>query len=172
MKSLWSGWLHRDVRIIHQQYGDIVRIAPNELSFARTDAWNDIYSNLGVANAFPKSKVWHSKQPGKPMSVLNAIDPKTHARFRRAIDPGFTERAVLMQESIMQGYINKFISKISAMASSNPDKAVVVNIVYWYNYVTFDLIGDLGFGESFGCLESEEYHPWMAIIFNSLKAAT
>ena len=172
MKSLWSGWLHRDVRIIHQQYGDIVRIAPNELSFARTDAWNDIYSNRGAANAFPKSKVWHDKQPGRPMSVLNAIDPKTHARFRRAIDPGFTERAVLMQESIVQEYVEKFISKIRTMVEANPDKAAVVNVVQWYNYVTFDLIGDLGFGEPFGCLDSEGYHPWMALIFTSLKAAT
>ena len=172
MKSLWSGWLHRDVRILHQKYGDIVRIAPNELSFARTDAWSDIYSNRGGANAFPKSKVWHDKQPGRPMSVLNAIDPKVHARFRRAIDPGFTERAVLMQESIVQEYVEKFISKIRAMAEAGPDKAAVINVVQWYNYVTFDLIGDLGFGESFGCLESETYHPWMALIFNSLKAAT
>ena len=108
MKSLWSGWLHRDVHILHQIYGDIVRIAPDELSFARTDAWGDIYSNRGSAPAFPKSKVWHDKQPGRPMSVLNAIDPKTHARYRRAIDPGFTERAVLMQESIVQEYVEKF----------------------------------------------------------------
>jgi cytochrome P450 len=172
MKSLWSGWLHRDVRILHQHYGDIVRIAPNELSFARTDAWNDIYSNFGAANAFPKSKVWHDKQPGRPMSVLNAIDPRTYARFRRAIDLGFTERAVLMQESIVQEYVEKFISKIRAMADANLNKATVVNLVQWYNYVTFDLIGDLGFGESFGCLENEGYHLWMSIIFNSLKAAT
>lgn len=105
------------------------------------------------------------------MSVLNAIDPNDHARFRRAINPGFTERAVLMQESIVQEYVEKFISKISAMAIANPDKAAVVNIVQWYNYITFDLIGDLGFGESFGCLENERYHPWMAMVFNSFKAS-
>jgi cytochrome P450 len=172
MRSLWSGWIHRDVHDLHKQYGDIVRIAPDELSFARTDAWNDIYSNHGAAPAFPKSKVWHDKQPGRPMSVLNAIDPKTHARYRRAIDPGFTERAVLMQESIVQDYVDRFITKMRAMANAAPDKATVVNIVQWYNYVTFDLIGDLGFGEPFGCLESEGYHPWMSLIFNSLKAAT
>ncbi|KAF2787551.1 cytochrome P450 [Melanomma pulvis-pyrius CBS 109.77] len=172
MKSLWSGWLHRDVKDLHRQYGDIIRIAPNELSFARTDAFHDIYSNRGAAPAFPKSLVWHDKQPGRPMSVLNAIDPKVHARFRRAIDPGFTERAVLTQESIVQEYVGKFISKIRSMADANPDKTAVVNVVQWYNYVTFDLIGDLGFGEPFGCLDSEGYHPWMAIIFNSLKAAT
>jgi cytochrome P450 len=172
MKSFWSGWMHRDVHKIHQQYGDIVRIAPNELSFARTDAWNDIYSNRGAAPAFPKSKVWHDKQPGRPMSVLNAIDPKVHARFRRAIDPGFTERAVLMQESIVQKYVEKLITKIRTMADANPDKAATINVVQFYNYVTFDLIGDLAFGESFRCFENEGYHPWMALIFNSLRAAT
>ncbi|KAF2683836.1 hypothetical protein K458DRAFT_389759 [Lentithecium fluviatile CBS 122367] len=151
--------LHRDVRILHQQYCDIVRIAPKELSFAQTDAWNDIYSNSGAANAFPKSKVWHNKQPGRPTSVLHAIDPKTHARFRRAIDPGFAERAVLMQEPPVQEYIENFISRIRAMAGAGPDNAAMINIVRWYNYVTFDFIGELGFGESFGCLENDGYDP-------------
>lgn len=38
-----------------------------------------------------------------------------------------------------------------------------------YNYTTFDVIGDLAFGEPFGCLETGEYHPWVAMIFDSIK---
>lgn len=41
-----------------------------------------------------------------------------------------------------------------------------------YNYTTFDVIGDLAFGEAFGCLEAGQYHPWIAMIFQSIKAAT
>jgi hypothetical protein len=32
-----------------------------------------------------------------------------------------------------------------------------VNIVQWFNFTTFDLIGDLCFGESFNALKTEEY---------------
>jgi hypothetical protein len=38
--------------------------------------------------------------------------------------------------------------------SKNPRPAVAaVDIRLWFNYATFDIIGDLAFGESFGCLE-------------------
>ena len=43
-------------------------------------------------------------------------------------------------------------------------------MVAWYNWTTFDLIGDLAFGESFGCLENCTYHPWISMLFASIKA--
>lgn len=36
----------------------------------------------------------------------------------------------------------------------------------------FDIIGDLSLGESFGCLQESNYHPWVSFLFNSFKAAT
>lgn len=38
-----------------------------------------------------------------------------------------------------------------------------------YNYTTFDIIGDLAFGEAFGCLEESQYHPWVSVTFQSIK---
>lgn len=40
------------------------------------------------------------------------------------------------------------------------------------NYTTFDVIGDLAFGEAFGCLENSEYHLWVAMIFDNIKLGT
>jgi hypothetical protein len=45
-----------------------------------------------------------------------------------------------------------------------------VDIVSWLNFTTFDLIGDLAFGESFHALEGGEYHPWMAAIFENVRS--
>lgn len=39
----------------------------------------------------------------------------------------------------------------------------------WYNWTTFDVIGDLAFGEPFGCLENSSYHPWVSLVFGSVK---
>jgi cytochrome P450 len=39
----------------------------------------------------------------------------------------------------------------------------------WLNSVTFDIIGDLSFGEPFGCLEAGVMHPWVEIMFSSLR---
>ncbi|KAL2281697.1 hypothetical protein FJTKL_11381 [Diaporthe vaccinii] len=39
-----------------------------------------------------------------------------------------------------------------------------------FNFLTFDIIGDLVFGESFGCIKKGGYHPWVAAIFETVVA--
>ena len=47
-----------------------------------------------------------------------------------------------------------------------------VDMVKWYNFFTFDIIGTLTFGEPFGCLADGGYHPWVAAIFKNVKAGS
>jgi hypothetical protein len=42
-------------------------------------------------------------------------------------------------------------------------------MVSWYNWTTFDIIGDLVFGEPFGSLQRGKYDPWVAAINGSIK---
>ncbi len=56
------------------------------------------------------------------------------------------------QEPIIRGYIDKFIVKLHENAGQPLD------MCKWYNFVSFDLIGDLVFGESFQCLEENKLH--------------
>ncbi|KAJ5662423.1 uncharacterized protein N7477_010039 [Penicillium maclennaniae] len=39
----------------------------------------------------------------------------------------------------------------------------------WYNFTTFDIVGNLAFGEPFDCLKDNKYHPWVEMIFSSVK---
>jgi cytochrome P450 len=39
----------------------------------------------------------------------------------------------------------------------------------WLNFFTMDVIGDLPFGEPFGCLKTGEYHSWVRTLFSYLK---
>lgn len=155
MRSMMSGWLHRDLVDMHTQYGDIVRIAPDELSFTNPVAWDDIYTHKNGTPPFAKFKVWFSPRKDRAMSLLTALDPKDHARIHRALAPGFSEAAVLRQEPIIRGYVDTLISKLSDL-SSKKSTDTVVDIVTWYNYIMFDIIGDLGFGESFHVRSSSQ----------------
>lgn len=51
------------------------------------------------------------------------------------------------------------------------DGEKVLDMVARYNWVMFDAFGDLGFGSTFGNLEKQEYHPWVRILFGSVKSA-
>jgi len=40
------------------------------------------------------------------------------------------------------------------------------------DYTTFDIIGELMYGEPFDCLASQEMHPWVGMIFSAIRAYT
>lgn len=44
-----------------------------------------------------------------------------------------------------------------------------VNLTEWFNFLTFDVIGDLCFGESFDALKNGKPHFWISQIFDGLK---
>jgi aspirochlorine biosynthesis cytochrome P450 monooxygenase len=48
------GKKHYRIEEIHEKYGDVVRIAPDHLSFITESAWKDIYSfRSKVSHVFP-----------------------------------------------------------------------------------------------------------------------
>uniref|UniRef100_A0A1Y1MUP6 Cytochrome P450 n=2 Tax=Photinus pyralis TaxID=7054 RepID=A0A1Y1MUP6_PHOPY len=113
-----------------------------------------------------------------PDSLISAIDIQSHARIRKALAPGFTQRALKAQEPILQLYVNLLIERLceyvqrTSIDKDTDSKASDVDIVPWLNFTTFDIFGDLGFGESFDCLHHSKYHPWVLLLFNSVKAAS
>jgi hypothetical protein len=40
------------------------------------------------------------------------------------------------------------------------------------NFTTFDIMGDLMFAETFDCLNDSKLHPWISLIFASVKGIT
>ncbi|RFU33652.1 hypothetical protein B7463_g2674, partial [Scytalidium lignicola] len=103
--------------------------------------------------------------PGGAHSILSAQSDADHSRYRRLISHGFSEKAMREQEPVATSYIDLLIQRLRERAKHGPQ-----DMVAWYNWTTFDLIGDLTFGESFDCLEKAVYHPWIEFVFSNIKA--
>jgi len=82
-------------------------------------------------------------------SNLTMASEQDHPRQRRALAHAFSQKALLEQEPILQGYVGKFVANLRRLAR----EGTPANLVSWFNFCTFDIIGDLSFGEPFGCLE-------------------
>lgn len=134
IQSMLRGHNIKDVGRLHAEYGEIVRIAPNELSFAKAEAWNDIYAHRPGHREFPRNPVWWSRPPGQPSSFISA-DTADHARMRRVLGNAFSEKALRGQEPIVQKYVRLLIERLREKVQAQPDGAVV-NIVDWYRYCT------------------------------------
>lgn len=156
---------------LHRNYGSVVRIAPNEISFAQKDAWHDIFQARPGHEPFLKDPVWWARQTDFPESLISAIDPEIHARMRKVLNHGLTKSALRKQEPMIQKYVALLIERLREI-TLRADKDAIVDIVPWFNFTTFDIFGDLGFAESFDCLQDARYHPWVALLFNSVKAAS
>ena len=128
--SLFRGRLDRDIRALHNSYGEAVRFSPNEVSFNTAQGWTDIYS---FKNQPQLPKPATRSEPGRPPSIISANDTD-HSRMRRALAHGFSERALREQEGLMQGYIDLLISKLKDVAVSGQP----TNMVRWYVYRSSD----------------------------------
>jgi hypothetical protein len=61
--------------------------------------------------------------------------------------------------------VDKFIHEISQRACRGES----IDMSRWLNFATFDVIGDLAFGEPFGLLTSGEWSRYVDSIFGSVK---
>ncbi|KAF7880739.1 hypothetical protein EAF00_012014 [Botryotinia globosa] len=104
----------------------------------------------------------------KNILIANDAD---YSRMRRLLSYTFSEKMLRGQEDIMQSHIDKLISSLGTREDEQGETAVV-NLCIRYNFLTFDILGNLAFGEPFGCFDSGGYHPWVAIVFDGFKPAS
>lgn len=70
------------------------------------------------------------------------------------------------QEPEIVKYVDLLIKRLRQECHQGERK---LNLEAWYNWTTFDIVGDLVFGQSFNCLQNASYHPWIDFIFRSIK---
>ncbi|KAK0718474.1 putative benzoate 4-monooxygenase cytochrome P450 [Lasiosphaeria miniovina] len=152
----YRGNLSRRLKELHDQYGPAVRVAPDEISYISASAWKTIYGQRPVE--MPKDPNFSLLTPSGVQNILTA-DRETHTRQRRLLSHAFSEKALREQESILQTYCTKLCSQLEDRCRSGP-----VDLFDWFTFSTFDLIGDLAFGQSFGCLDAGAAPPFVQSI--------
>ncbi|KAF2662135.1 benzoate 4-monooxygenase cytochrome-like protein P450 [Lophiostoma macrostomum CBS 122681] len=160
--SMQSGYLHKHLHDFHLQYGPVVRIAPNELSYIDAQAWKDIYGPRHSHAAIEKNRIWVKQEEAEAHRTIVSVDEATHFRNRRALQGAFTEHAVTQHEIILQSIIGLMMQRFGERTSAGQDRTEV-DIVEWLNFLAFDISGELTFGESFDCVNNGRAHPWVEI---------
>ncbi|KAB2568622.1 Averantin hydroxylase [Lasiodiplodia theobromae] len=156
-------WYHR----MHEQYGEVVRVGPNKLSFINPQAWKDIYGHkVGAAakKAIMKDPASYPADDNGERNIAVILDDREHSAVRKVFTNAFSDKALKQQESLIQGYVDKLVKNLYATAGQETD------MIKNYNCTTFDIMGDLAFGEPLGLLDNSEYSPWVKAIFNGIKA--
>ncbi|KAF7922877.1 uncharacterized protein EAE97_011041 [Botrytis byssoidea] len=168
--SYWKfkGVLPYKLKELDEQYGDAVRVAPNFLDYNSSVAWEDIYGFVKAHHKknFPRDLMERGVKVNPIKNIITA-DEENHRKFRRIQSHMFSEKALTSQEPLIQDYARQFISELVKFSSLNSDNSI--DIGKWYNFATFDLIGDLAFGESFDCVKTGETNSWIDLIFQTIE---
>ncbi|OOO06596.1 cytochrome P450 [Aspergillus oryzae] len=171
--SIWRMWhtstgrVHRAIEFQHKLHGlrlgDIVRISPNELSFASVESWKAIYQPKSAP--LVKSEFYEIYGSGfNSLCIGSERNPETHSRMRKSLAAAFSTKALLEQEDIIQGCVNDFIEGIRSQTT--------VNFTKWFEMLAFDILGEMAFGESFHCIENRKSHFWCDMIEEHLYFIT
>lgn len=140
-----SGKYPQTISALHAKHGTVMRIAPNALSFSSASSWRGIYGHTTGRATFLKTD-WYND--GTHPSLASSRDPEQHSRMLKLLSGGFSSKALLEQEDIVQEYIDVLIAQLDAHATEKS-----ADMTQWYNFAAFDIVGDLSFGEPFGSLK-------------------
>jgi hypothetical protein len=167
-----QGNLVYDMLELHKRYGPIVRVAPNELALAYEGVWDQVLGGT-YDDEMPKWETYYRVQPNQTEFIITA-PPEEHSQMRRALAYGFSDRGICAMEFRMIRMLDKMLDRLLDFCGGTEDMPpkrplegnkkpgeAVIDIAKWCNFLTFDMVGELVFGESYECLETATYHPWV-----------
>jgi cytochrome P450 len=164
-RAIISGRSAKIVKSLHDKYGDVVRWGPNELSFANKDAWRDIYDRRKDGKVLIKDPwFYRTDDTIRAKHIVNTHDPQQHAEMRKMMSYAFSAKALLEQEDLILQYADDLVDAVRELGPRGP-----INLVGFFNWTTFDVLGELAFGEPFNSLKNRKTDSWIEIILDSIK---
>ncbi|KJX93445.1 cytochrome P450 like protein [Zymoseptoria brevis] len=167
--SMWNGSEAKTVARLHGQYGPVVRLAPDLVSFiGEGKVWRKIYATRSEGfSAFTKDLLFYDKPLNNVPGPFSTEDPD-NARMRKALAPAFSEHALKQYDARFTHWCAMLRRKLG----ESVDKETPVDMVKMFNCTTFDILSDMMLSEPLNMLEDGEYVPFVANIFAILKHVT
>ncbi|KAK2008690.1 cytochrome P450 monooxygenase-like protein, partial [Colletotrichum eremochloae] len=141
----WTGgrWPYV-VTDLHNKYGPVVRVAPEELVFFNVEAYKDVYGHAYRGKkTFIKTDFFNA---GEEEGIATVKDPAEHARQRKMLSRGFSQQSLREQEPLVHQYVDMLLEQLGKLA-------------------------DLAFGKSFNAVASGKTHFWISLIFEAAYAS-
>ncbi|KAK6441795.1 hypothetical protein LTR95_001961 [Oleoguttula sp. CCFEE 5521] len=152
--DVWKGGqflFHLDV--LHDQYGPVVRVSPDEIHVRDSEWFHTLYTGPGhVRDKFARS----IRANGSPGAVASASKHDHHKLRRAALNPFFSKRAIDDLQYEIQQKVDKMCDRISREYAR---PGISLEIGTAFTALTMDVITSYCFGESKGCLDEDNFGP-------------
>ncbi|KAF8265718.1 cytochrome P450 [Lactarius quietus] len=174
-----TGDMHRYFKSLHDRYGDVVRVGPNELSIRDSSLIHPVLGQGGL----PKGPRWdgHEESPMQSPTLIAQRDPALHMQQRKPWNRAFSSAAMKEYEIIVAKRVRQLVGCLEDMVHSSGENAdAVMDMTQWLKYFTFgggfelmkagrdidDLWTNLEFGVGIAAVLS--HVPYMFPVFTSI----
>ncbi|OAP58405.1 hypothetical protein AYL99_07495 [Fonsecaea erecta] len=155
------GRTYIDYAQLHEKYGDVVRIGPNELSFVNPESVKYIHGS--AANKLCKGPNYDTRLWADGISLGDERDIMAHRVRRKFWDKGLAIKAITSYEPRLVRIIDVLKAKFDAYAGKEIDVGAFID------YFGFDAMADLAFNETFSFLENESSGELAVLVRKGLK---
>ncbi|KIV99877.1 uncharacterized protein PV09_08544 [Verruconis gallopava] len=139
--SLYKGRPRVDQWKLHQRYGPVVRIGPNEVSIADTAALSPIFG----AKSWAKGKAYSFTASGGAATSETALssirDHREHAARRKIWDHAFSIAALKGYQPSIELRVQQLCDQLDRLTGKGP-----IDLQEWIGYLVFDVMTDLAWG--------------------------
>ncbi|KAI9154647.1 Cytochrome P461 monooxygenase [Paramyrothecium foliicola] len=136
-----------------EHYGDIVRIAPNEIVFITPQAESDIYtSNTKNLEHFTKVE---SGIPLPDDGISFERDPVKHKLLAKKLSGAWSAKSLNTLEPIIHSYIDLFVKKLKEEGSREGG----IELQTWTDRLAMDMSAELAYGRKMHQLQNKENSP-------------
>ncbi|KAJ9227002.1 hypothetical protein DTO271D3_8144 [Paecilomyces variotii] len=165
MLQIIRGDMEKTQRRLHEKYGPLIRIGPNEVACASPDAIKKIYRIKDALNKTDFYPVWSNNTFSKYPDNFTGILDKLHGERRRIVNHVYSLSNVLQSERYIDRCSEVFMQKMKEHTNKNEP----FDLGTWVQWYAFDVIGELYFGRMFGFMEkSHDHEGWI----NALELLT
>lgn len=143
----------------------MVRLGPNEVSAATSDAFKQIYS---VSSRFPKHE-WYVRFGGHPTpGVFSMSNFADHGRRRKIFARAFSKSHLRSNwEETFRSITKKAAIKINEDLAANG----TVDVLKWLTFMASDISGQMMFGESWNMLDKGEKNDFIKCLEVYMQAS-
>jgi hypothetical protein len=96
------------IRDLHEQYGPIVRINPDEIHCSDPDFYNEIYTSRGRRECWG----WQRKGFGSDVSTISTVPHDLHRKRRAAWAPVFSKQRITRLRPVIQERVDALLGRI------------------------------------------------------------
>ncbi|KAI8986163.1 cytochrome P450 [Trametes punicea] len=116
-------WIHR----LHMRYGSVVRVAPDEVSFATRDAVKEIYTSGG--SGYDKSPFYLLFESFNTPNMFSTLERGKHAERKKRFAERYNKVHIMRPEvcSVVKEHVDAFVAKCTEHQGQSVDIYILLH---------------------------------------------